>query len=211
MRFSECILKSRAKFSFDRINRIQESVCICKVIVIGQDAVETYVIETLRVKELPCVVMYSGGGNPLFFLDKRNMYQPHPFYSEMINMVPSSSAIVTRLKYSLESANIISALFGARDFECEEASTSETTLRLFIAGSRSTAGKTSLCLAILKALISRYGVSASMLSYIKPVTQCEAEQPLTRFCTKTGVACVPIGPVVFYKVHYLHMHIPSHL
>eukprot|EP01036_Dinobryon_divergens_P022401 gene22402-30652_t len=112
-------------------------------------------------------------------------------------MVPSSAAIIERLKYSLKSANIVSAIFGVREFE--EASTSDTTLRVFIAGSRSTAGKTSLCLAILKALISRYGVSASMLSYIKPVTQCEAEQPLTRFCSKAGISCVPIGPVVFYK------------
>lgn len=203
IRFTECILNSRVQFNTPRMSsqksiNIQESVCICKVIVTGQDAVETYVIEKLRVKELPCVVMYSGGGIPLFFLDKSKMYQTNPFYSEMINMVPSSAAIIERLKYSLKSANIVSAIFGAREFE--EVSTSDTTLRVFIAGSRSTAGKTSLCLAILKTLISRYGVSASLLSYIKPVTQCEAEQPLTRFCSKAGVSCVPIGPVVFYKV-----------
>ena len=201
IRLSKCILDSSLKFntpSPDQIHRIQESVCICKVLVAGQDAVENYVVENLRVHDLPCVVMYSGDGVPLFFEDKRNMFQLNPFYSQMINMVSSSATIITRLKNSLRSADIIPALFCAK--ESEEASSYESTLRVFVAGSRSTAGKTSLCLAILKALTSRYGVSASILSYIKPVTQCEAEQPLTRFCKKSGIACAPIGPVVFYKV-----------
>jgi BioD-like phosphotransacetylase family protein len=43
------------------------------------------------------------------------------------------------------------------------------------------------------------GVKPSELAYIKPVTQCEAEQSVVKFCNLTGIACEGIGPVVFYR------------
>jgi hypothetical protein len=43
------------------------------------------------------------------------------------------------------------------------------------------------------------GLSPNSVAYIKPVTQCEAEQAVTQYCTRMGVEHVSIGPVVFYK------------
>jgi dethiobiotin synthetase len=70
--------------------------------------------------------------------------------------------------------------------------------RLFVSGDRSSVGKSSTCLALLGALI-RQGVPPSSLAYIKPVTQCEAEQPVTQFCTRLSITHQGVGPVVFYK------------
>jgi dethiobiotin synthetase len=55
-----------------------------------------------------------------------------------------------------------------------------------------------MCLAILVSLLKR-GVPPGALAYIKPVTQCEAEQPVTLFCNRVGIANRGVGPVVFYK------------
>ena len=70
-------------------------------------------------------------------------------------------------------------------------------------------------LLITKASLLRLGVLPSHLAYIKPVTQCEAEQSVTMFCEKHHIACqgsktlcsafyilfslTGIGPVVFYS------------
>lgn len=70
--------------------------------------------------------------------------------------------------------------------------------RLYLSGDRSSVGKSSMCLAILVSLLKR-GVDPASLAYIKPVTQCEAEQPVTQFCNRVGIANRGIGPVVFYK------------
>jgi hypothetical protein len=77
-------------------------------------------------------------------------------------------------------------------------SSPEPPLLLFVAGDRSSVGKTSLCLSLIAALISK-GISPSSIGYIKPVTQCEAEQPITQYCSRMNVEHVSIGPVVFYK------------
>ena len=37
------------------------------------------------------------------------------------------------------------------------------------------------------------------LAYIKPATQCEAPQLVTKWCDAMGVANRGLGPVVFYK------------
>ena len=70
---------------------------------------------------------------------------------------------------------------------------------LFVGGDRSSVGKTSCCLGILSWLLQVGGFKPSDLGYIKPVTQCEAEQPITKFCGKEGIECIGVGPVVFYK------------
>jgi dethiobiotin synthetase len=70
--------------------------------------------------------------------------------------------------------------------------------RLFLSGDRSSVGKSSMCLGLLVSLLRR-GVHPSTLAYIKPVTQCEAEQPVTQFCNRVGIANRAISPVVFYK------------
>lgn len=75
---------------------------------------------------------------------------------------------------------------------------SSAGMSLFVSGDRSSVGKSTCCLALLITLI-RAGVPAGDLAYIKPVTQCEAEQDVVRYCTAVGIACQGIGPVVFYK------------
>lgn len=71
-------------------------------------------------------------------------------------------------------------------------------LRVFISGDRSSVGKTTTCQYLLAAFLN-LGIRGHDLAYIKPVTQCEAEQSVVRFCDEQGIACCGIGPVVFYK------------
>ncbi len=69
---------------------------------------------------------------------------------------------------------------------------------LFVSGDRSSVGKSTVCMSLLASLIAR-GISNDDIGYIKPVTQCEAEQPVVRYCTQHDIECIGIGPVVFYK------------
>ena len=69
-------------------------------------------------------------------------------------------------------------------------------VRIFIGGDKSQVGKSSCCLGLLAALHRRYG--ADRVAYIKPATQCESPQLVTKFCASRGIACVGIGPVVYY-------------
>jgi hypothetical protein len=39
------------------------------------------------------------------------------------------------------------------------------------------------------------------LAYIKPITQCEAEQPVVKFCTQKGIANQGIGAFVLLLPH----------
>lgn len=71
--------------------------------------------------------------------------------------------------------------------------------RVFVAGDASGAGKSSLALGLVAAL-ARAGVPPADLAYIKPATQNEKPQPVTRWCDANGVAAVGAGPLVFYKV-----------
>jgi hypothetical protein len=71
-------------------------------------------------------------------------------------------------------------------------------IRLFISGDRSSVGKTTTCQYLLASFLG-LGISPQDLAYIKPVTQCEAEQSVIKFCEEQGIACCGIGPVVFYK------------
>ena len=72
------------------------------------------------------------------------------------------------------------------------------TCALFVSGDRSSVGKSTFSLFLMAALL-RCGLPASSLAYIKPVTQCEEEQPVTVFCKERGISCRGIGPVVFYS------------
>lgn len=73
-----------------------------------------------------------------------------------------------------------------------------SSIAFYVSGDQSSVGKTTTCMLLLAALL-RHGVSAQDIAYIKPVTQCEAEQGITRFCAATGITCIGIGPLVFYK------------
>ena len=71
-------------------------------------------------------------------------------------------------------------------------------LRIFIAGDRSSVGKSSVCLGIIGSLL-KSGYSPSSLAYIKPATQSESTQLIQLYCEKHGIECVPIGPLVYYR------------
>jgi dethiobiotin synthetase len=71
-------------------------------------------------------------------------------------------------------------------------------IRLFVAGDRMSVGKTTVCLGILGNLVAQ-GYPCESLAYIKPATQNESPQLVQRYCERMGIACVPIGPIVFYR------------
>ena len=73
-------------------------------------------------------------------------------------------------------------------------------VRLFVAGSKTHVGKTTICLGILGTLL-KMGYRSSELAYIKPATQCEAPDLLNIWCKKMGVEFVGStnAPLVFKK------------
>ena len=71
-------------------------------------------------------------------------------------------------------------------------------LRILVAGDKSSAGKSTVSLGILAALLD-LGIPAAELAYIKPATQCVSSTLTARFCQSTGIAYEHIGPVVFYR------------
>ena len=75
---------------------------------------------------------------------------------------------------------------------------SSSAVRIFVAGDRMSVGKSSVCLGVLGSLIAK-GYPPSSLAYIKPATQNEKPQLVEKYCRKLGIACVPVGPVVYYR------------
>ena len=73
-----------------------------------------------------------------------------------------------------------------------------TTKYLYIMGSESGAGKSTVCLGILAQLLMS-GLRPNQLAYIKPVTQCIAKQTVALFCEQTKISCMDIGTLVFKK------------
>lgn len=67
---------------------------------------------------------------------------------------------------------------------------------LFVSGDKSQVGKSSVCLGLVAWLHERGGYAASELAYMKPATQCESEQPVTRYCKDKGIDA-PAGPVTY--------------
>ena len=73
-----------------------------------------------------------------------------------------------------------------------------TTKYLYVMGSESGAGKSTVCLGILAQLLAS-GYASNQLAYIKPVTQCIAKQTVALFCEQTKIPCLDIGHLVFKK------------
>ena len=70
---------------------------------------------------------------------------------------------------------------------------------IFVAGDRSQVGKSSSCLGLIGTLHEKLGYLNTELAYIKPATQCEGTQLITRYCNNNNITNVGIGPVVFYS------------
>lgn len=71
-------------------------------------------------------------------------------------------------------------------------------LMLFIAGDGSGSGKSSVALGLLACLLKN-GFKPEELAYIKPATQCEDVQLVSKWCETYGIAHNGIGPVRFYQ------------
>ena len=81
-------------------------------------------------------------------------------------------------------------------------------LRVLVAGDKSHAGKSTISLGLLGALLEA-GYKPAELAYIKPATQCVSSTLTARFCEANGIACVHVGPLVFYRGftrHFLDEH-----
>ena len=73
-----------------------------------------------------------------------------------------------------------------------------TTKYIYVMGSESGAGKSTVCLGILAQLLMS-GLTSKQLAYIKPVTQCVTKQTVARFCEHTKIPFMDIGNLVFRK------------
>ncbi len=72
------------------------------------------------------------------------------------------------------------------------------TKYIYIMGSVSGVGKTTLCEGLLSQLLSD-GYQSEQLAYIKPMTQCIEKQAVTVFCENKNIAHQSIGSLVFNK------------
>jgi dethiobiotin synthetase len=70
------------------------------------------------------------------------------------------------------------------------------TKYLYVMGSESGAGKSTVCLGILAQLLAS-GLTPDQLAYIKPVTQCITKQKVSLFCEQTKISYVDIGNLIF--------------
>ncbi len=145
----------------------------------GNDNVEDLFVDELLLNELPAMVSCRDEFSQIMLTLTIDSYSTRQNLIEWLNS---------------NSTNVISQSFSITDLT---AFLSGCPLRLFVAGDRSSVGKSSICLCLLVALLDS-GIPASALSYIKPATQCEAEQPVTRLCQTTGIRTAP-GPIVFYQ------------
>ena len=139
----------------------------------GDDAAEKYALDALEVNSLPALAIYDRG------------------------LVRTESRFLRQDEHFGESRSFAEQWQGLLEDDPDEEG-GEPPLLLFVAGDKSSVGKSSTCLALLSCLL-QLGTPPQDLGYIKPVTQCEAEQLVTRFCLQRGVACVGVGPVVFFK------------
>lgn len=78
-------------------------------------------------------------------------------------------------------------------------SSSNNTLRIFIAGDRSSVGKSSICLGLIGSLIQSKLYTTSDIAYIKPATQNESKQLIQLYCENNNIDCHAVGPIIYYR------------
>lgn len=158
----------------------------------GRDEIENFIVEIVGANDLPCLALFRGSGSSTLLSP---VWLHYPTTDIVVNQLPFKDLtnLLSKPFHPLVSLQVPPVTIS---LECAHAN--GNTLRLFVSGDRSSVGKSTVCLGILTALL-REGVPATQLRYIKPVTQCELEQPITRFCQHIGIRERSIGPVVFYK------------
>jgi len=117
---------------------------------------ENFVVDVLKLSTFPILICYK--------------YDPRDFITicGLGNISSYLRSCILANQYRTDSTVSLETLF------------QEGIGRVFISGDKSSVGKSTTCLCLLSSLV-RLGVSPASIAYIKPVTQCEAEQPITRF------------------------------
>jgi hypothetical protein len=151
----------------------------------GNDDVERYVVDTLQAASFPVLCVYAPSGT----LEWSGTVVEGSFPFSLLRQPQVSSNLGVAAEHARFDAALDGLLADPR---------SGSLGLIFVSGDRSQVGKSSTCLALLSSLL-QLGLQPQDLAYIKPVTQCEAEQLVTRFCQDRGIACAGVGPVVFYK------------
>jgi hypothetical protein len=170
---------------------------------------ENYVLNTLSLSSLPYIELYSYGTLISAWNSVDDITSPFDWMIDFEENKETPSNVIEVLfrngqeKTSLTKDEMNNKKHAENEtepvLEQAEKEDEEKPFAIFISGDRSSVGKSTICLSILAYLIEKKGVSPSSLAYIKPVTQCEAEQPVAKYCREKGITSEPIGPVVFYQ------------
>ena len=174
---------------------------------------EDHILNELKLSDLPELVIYSryplGNTHSKTISDITDMYSIYT--ARLVNILQDTVSFLSFLTAAQQYAKLLAGnVFDSISdpltnqsriihtlFNNQKLGTVNLGL-LFVSGDKSSVGKSSTCLGLLASLVN-LGVPPSSLAYIKPVTQCEAEQSITKYCEKVGIAHQGIGPVVFYK------------
>ncbi len=140
---------------------------------------EDYVIENLSLKSLPTIALFEQSKLVEITNDFYIFKDKFLSYIQNFHVKPE--------------INPIRVLFQSNTMGLYE-----EPMFLFISGDRSSVGKSTVSLAIIESLV-KLGVPPSTIAYIKPVTQCEAVQPITLFCQRFSIQTEVVSPLVFYK------------
>jgi dethiobiotin synthetase len=169
-----------------------------KIKVDCQETEEKYFGETLPCppERLPAV---------LVLLHRKSMKVPLYFYlsslksPEILNLLRNSSISLSQdAKEEFHQALASHGMLHSISYPNLSIKDSSHAIRIFVAGDRMSVGKTSVCLGILGNLVAA-GYPCESLAYIKPATQNENPQLVQKYCERMGIACVPIGPIVYYR------------
>lgn len=158
----------------------------------GNDEVEDMLLEDLNLTSFPAFLKFNVRGDSAASGDAANR---HVGELSVSHLDGAEWKVLSGCKKSFlsgivqESKKVVNSIF----------QNEEDVGLLFVGGDRSSVGKTSCCLGLLANLTDVCGIPPEDLGYIKPVTQCEAEQPIIKYCSEKGIECVGIGPVVFFK------------
>lgn len=162
----------------------------------GNDSIEDFIINVINSKRLPVLIGINNRSINM-------TYELNDISEDSINYYKNLNLKIQNFKASMSveenNKDIIKSLFdNTLTYDIPMVENNMAIGKVFISGDRSSVGKSTTCLAILSSLL-KLGVKPQDLAYIKPVTQCEALQPVTEFCQHHGIANRAIGPVVFYK------------
>ncbi len=148
---------------------------------------ETFVIEK-GARSFPCLAIYQ----------RREM----TFFSSGLSDLSEVSRALSATAFTYASTASLATKSQSLSSLVHNASSSQPA-RLFISGDRSSVGKSTCCLLLLASLIHA-GVQPEELAYIKPITQCEAEQPVVKFCDEKGIANRGIGEYILHCRCYIY-------